>query len=97
MAHKNFIQESRDKNWGVETSGSLSSEQLNLGCMLRIANAADMLNQNITNLMGERDTYKRRYESEREAHLKTTKTKNTYRATINRLEKRIKVLEKQPA
>lgn len=62
MAFRDYREQSRSK-WGTdEDTGSISRDQLQLGCLIRIADAADQLNRQITSLLNERDRHKARAE-----------------------------------
>lgn len=63
MAWKDYRQESR-KNWGTETDGSLSHDQIKLGALLRIADALELVSKNHRNLIDERDRFEKYYREE---------------------------------
>lgn len=61
---KDFRKESRTA-WGVHTGLSLSAEQIQLGAVLRIADATENMASNHAQLIEDRDRYKKWYEAER--------------------------------
>lgn len=63
--------------WEGATGQHPTIEQLNLGCLQRIADAAEKMAQNWSALTEERDRYKRWYEEERQ---KSKKLRHRIRA-----------------
>jgi predicted nuclease with TOPRIM domain len=52
-------------NWGSETgSEGMTLEQINTGCLLRIADATDKMAQRHTELIEQRDRFERWYKNE---------------------------------
>jgi len=65
MIDKYFKEESR-KNWCADQDDALSEGQIKLGCILRIADATELMSKNHQELIRERDNYKKWYEEERD-------------------------------
>lgn len=61
MTHRSYRKESK-KDWGTRNSDGLSLEQINTGCLLRIADASEAMAKNHQKLIDDLDYYKRRYE-----------------------------------
>lgn len=61
MAKKFYKQESRG-DWYLETDTSLPQDKIQLGAILRIADAAEAMAKNYNELIKERDNYKQWYE-----------------------------------
>lgn len=66
MAFKSYRKQSRNIDWGSEEAeDSLTLKQINCGCLLRIADATELMAKNHQQLIDERDRYKRFYENEK--------------------------------
>lgn len=65
MAHKSYKKESR-YDWGRNLceEQNITFEQIQLGAILRIADAAEAMAKNHQQLIDERDRYKRWYEGD---------------------------------
>ena len=61
MSYKDYREESR-AILGMNQERNLSHEQLNLGAILRIADAVEKMAEPFARLMEERDWFKRKYE-----------------------------------
>lgn len=78
----------RDKsrlNWANDSNGN---ENILLGCMLRIADASEKMAQRHTELINERDMYKRWYEQ-------ASKERRYYERRVAELKGQITDLKKQ--
>jgi hypothetical protein len=67
MGNNVNLRESSKRNWStppVNSNGYPGDENLKLGCLLRIADASELMARNITSIMAERDRYKDFYERE---------------------------------
>ncbi len=63
MTHRSYKEESR-KDWGLaDPSGAMTVERIQLGAVLRIADATEKMAQRHTELIAQRDHYKERAES----------------------------------
>lgn len=80
---KDYKEESK-KSWGTESEG-VTMEQLNLGAVLRIADATEAMAKNYNELIRERDNYKAWYLSERRDAAKLERSNATLRGHITRL------------
>lgn len=58
MPFKQYKYESR-KNWGADIDGELSRDQISLGALLRIADAAENMAIRHTELIAQRDRFER--------------------------------------
>jgi hypothetical protein len=63
---KNLRQQSRDVQWASSSDDIKTYDEVNVGSLLRIADATENMAKNIVALQEERDLYKRRYEAERQ-------------------------------
>lgn len=93
MAFKIYKKESKS-NWGAD-SESLSLEQINTGCLQRIADATEAMAKNHNDLMSElqwakdrRDNYQRLWHGEQNKN-------RTMKGNITKLKKQIAALQAQ--
>lgn len=80
---KQFREESK-RTWGTE-SENLTNEQIQLGAILRIADASEKMASNYDALLSDRNYYKQRYESERDGHKRTLNRNAGLRGYIKRM------------
>lgn len=52
MAHRSYRAESRS-DWGTNDGGGLDRGQIELGCMLRIADATEVMSRSFTQLLAD--------------------------------------------
>lgn len=88
MAYKNFKEESR-KDWGNEFAEgkNLTIEQLNIGCMLRIADATEAMTKNHVQMQYDIDWYKKRVANLEERLKHLDHSNRALRGTITRMKK----------
>ena len=88
MVWKSYRKESREIDWGADQEGKPTIEQINCGCMLRIADAAEKMSGNYTAMQNEVEHLKRVREDLRQgiAHLEHSNA--ALRGHIKRLKKR---------
>lgn len=91
MPFKNYKRESRDKEWGTDTEGSLNRDQLQLGALLRIADSLEKMERPYSALLREVqqlwedvEDWRQRYRKETE-HLRHQNA--GLKATITRMKK----------
>lgn len=89
MPHKSFRQESRS-DYGVTASENynLTNEQLQLGALLRIADASEKMATNYTDLQNRMDWYKRQYENAVRRSEKLQRQVNAYKGIVKKLKKK---------
>ena len=89
MPFKSYKKQSRDIDWGSTLPDNQSPclDQLKLGAILRIADAAELMARNHAQLVEERDKYLRWYHEEQAVA-------ERLRGTIRGLRSRITVLKK---
>ncbi len=88
MAHKSYREESR-KDYGTTTPGTLDRDQIRTGALLRIADATELMARRHTQLIMERDEYKRFHE-EADRKLSAIKLSNSaLRGQITKLRKQL--------
>lgn len=62
MTHRSYREESR-KDWGLaEPTGAMTAERIQMGAILRIADATEKMAQRHTELIAQRDRYEARAE-----------------------------------
>lgn len=89
MAFRDYREASRT-NWGSERAGEgLNLEQINTGCLLRIADAVELVSRNYSDLLSQVELYKRRNREQREDIERLVKSNNALRGHFKRLKKSI--------
>lgn len=83
---KSYKEESKS-NWGMTTDQNLNIEQIQLGAVLRIADAVEKMAQNYDTLLTDRDWYKRRYQEQSEVISRLQRSQAGLRGYIKRLKK----------
>ena len=82
---KNYREESRKHGWGQD--GKMCIDQLKLGCMLRMADASEVMAKNNQQLINDKEKYKRWYKEEQAKNERHGKTIAGLRGYITRLKK----------
>lgn len=82
---KRFKDESRSA-WG--TSESITEDQIQLGAVLRIADAAEDMAKNYTRLIAERDRYERMYRNEYQENIQLRNQVRGLKSWVTRLKNR---------
>ena len=87
---KSYRKES-NTDWGAffEDGETPNREQLGLGCLLRIADATELMAKNYTLLQDAKDQYQRWYNNERAENAKLTKQISAYKGVITKLKKKL--------
>ena len=86
MTFKKFRDESR-REYGTETEGGVSLDQMNAGSLQRIADATDVMAQNHIRLQSDLAQYKRWYNEEREQNRQLERRIRSLKGVITRLRK----------
>lgn len=89
MSIKSYREESR-VDWGSASDRPLTLEQINTGAILRIADATEKMAQRHTDLMAERDRYKRLYEQEANHNAFLQRQGSAYRGQITKLRNKLR-------
>lgn len=84
MAFKSYREESRT-DWGYTQVGGLNNEQIKLGAILRIADAAEKMAQNYARMENDLAMYKRWYEQEKADNQRMARSNAALRGHIKRL------------
>jgi len=84
IPEKDLRVESR-KDWITTAGANPTTEQLMLGCQLRIADAIEAMAKNYQALTDERDRYKKRYMSERRDNASVRRSNQALRAVITKM------------
>lgn len=87
MAFKNYREETK-KNWGSNDPDSLTLDQIQTGCMLRIADATELMARRYQDLIDDRDRYKRWYENQQQENAKLVRSNNAYKGIVKKLKKK---------
>jgi hypothetical protein len=85
---KKFYEEESRKHWYLETDASLPQDKVQLGAILRIADAAEAMAKNYNDLVKERDNYKQWYEEAHARNQKLYRTIYALKAWITRWKKK---------
>ena len=91
MTFKSYRDQSRI-NWGREMAPEIhpTREETQHGAILRIADACELMAKNHAQLVNERDSYKRRYESEQQASERLRNSNAALRGVIMRMKRKAK-------
>jgi len=95
MAFLNYKEHSK-RNWGKKAqdeSEGLTLEQINTGCLQRIADATEIMATNYVQLQRDLDNYKRWYKDANERVDKRDKTIAALRGQITKLRKKLNNLQ----
>lgn len=84
---RNLRDESR-KTWTINGDSAPTLEQINMGSLLRIADASEAMAKNHVQLQRDRDMYFKWYEREYENRLKLERQINALRGVITKMKKR---------
>ena len=71
----------------------LSNDQLQLGCLQRIAAATELIARNYQSLIDDRDYYKRRYEAERARAEGLERSNRAHKSNYTRLKKKYEAIQ----
>lgn len=85
----------RDKSRRIWANDSNTNEQIQLGCILRIADATEKMAQRHTELIRERDQFKSSMDYWRNEAERMGRSNNALRGQITKLKKRLAA--KEPA
>jgi len=86
MPWKSYRKESKT-DWGRNVEGNIGQNQIQLGAILRIADALETIAHNYQSLMEDRDRYKRWYEEQWERTKKGNRRESALRGVITKLKK----------
>lgn len=76
-------------NWGASVEGGTNPDKdaIQLGCMLRIADATEAMAKEYTRLIRERDNFKRGYEDRGQAVARLERSNAALRGVVTKLKK----------
>lgn len=83
-----FVEASKE-NWVSSNGLNPSNEQLQLGCLQRIAAATELMSKNYQSLFDELQRYKRYYNEERQVSQRMARTISSLKGHITRLKKQL--------
>jgi len=89
MTHRNFKEESKDKNWGTEVAEgrNLNTDQIRLGAELRMADSLELIAKDKQRLEADKKYYYDLYIRYRNLYLRECKKASTLKGHITRLKK----------
>jgi hypothetical protein len=81
-------------DWGavLNDNEKLTTEQITMGAMLRIADATELMAKNYTELQSNLEMYKRRYNQEREKNYALRRRIDALRGHMTRLKNKLNLL-----
>lgn len=94
MAFKSYKQESR-KDYGTSKDGALNIEQLQLGALLRIADASEAMAKNHNELIQQVENAKYWRKHYEDLYQSEANSNRTLRGHITKLKKQIAILKAQ--
>ena len=96
MALVNHRDNSR-RSWGRDVSGDTNPDysDIRLGCLLRIADATELMAKHHTELIAERDRFERYYRQEQSRVAKLEARLRGTRGALTRAQRRIEVLRQE--
>lgn len=74
------------------TPDKLNGEQIQIGCLQRIADATETMAKNYAQLITDRDRYQRWYSEEKERRQAAERSINTYKGVVTKLKNQLKQL-----
>lgn len=86
MGHKSFREESK-LDYGRVTDANLNNDELQLGAILRIADATESMAQNYVRLQNERDRYERWYKDSKASGERMARRIAALRGVITKMKK----------
>lgn len=86
MTNKKYYKAESKKNW--YTTCDISTEELQLGAIMRIADATEKIAQNYSSLIEERDRYKRWYNEGSEERRRLERRISSLKGVITKIKKR---------
>lgn len=92
MAWKDYRQESRGK-WGSGQARELDRDQIKTGCLLRIADATELMAKNYEDLISARDCAVEAAEYWKQIADSNTRSNTALRGQITKLRRRIAQLD----
>lgn len=84
------LKDSSRINWAASPLNEfdyLGDMNVQLGCLMRIADAVEIMAKNYTQMQNDRDCYMKWYREERERNKKITRSQSALRGYIKRLKK----------
>lgn len=88
MPFKNYRQESRSQ-WGTETSGNITLDQVKAGAILRIADASEVMAKNFLDLQGEIQSLRESRDSYQKMWLRAERRISALKGALTRAKKRV--------
>lgn len=88
MAFKDYRKESRI-NWGSDQEKALTHEQINTGCLLRIADSVESMSVNHVKLQGDYNYMRKRRDALYEENEKLKKSIVGLKGVIGKLKKKL--------
>lgn len=92
MAKKNFKEWSKD-NWFRSDDALPTNEQLQIGCLQRIADATEATAKNYNNLLMDKERFERWYHEERAKREKLERGIIAHKANYTRLKNKLEAMK----
>jgi hypothetical protein len=90
MAHKSYREESK-KDWGTGNQDALSLEQIQLGALLRIADATEAMAKNYIRMQDDLEYYKKHYREQKIEIAHLSRSNRALKGHFRRLKKQNKL------
>lgn len=87
MPFKDYRVQTREIQWGTTQDTTLTTEQINIGCLLRIADATEKMAQRYDELINSRDYFKREVDRLRRENDRLGRSNASLRGHLKRAKK----------
>lgn len=87
--HRSYRTESR-ADWGTVDDGPVATDQIKLGCMLRIADATELMSRNFVSMQNDLESTKRNRDFYREKYHQALASNAALRGVITKLKKKLR-------
>ena len=88
MPFKSYKEESKS-NWGINSQEDLTIQQVQMGAILRIADAAEIMATNYIRLQNDNEYYKRRHKEQLKEIERLNRSRNALSGHLKRLKKQL--------
>lgn len=86
MAEQKFFKEQSKREWF--TTQPVTNDDIQTGCLMRIADATELMAKNYVQMQNEMNNYKRWFKEEQEISQHLRKSNAALRGVINKMKKR---------
>jgi len=89
MPKRHLKEATRDLDYVCDSlAGTLTVNEIQTGCLMRIADAAELMAKDHQRAINDRDMYKRWYQDERARHTLTQRSNAALRGVITKMKKK---------